>query len=297
MPVRPATTHHFTVDVEEYFQVLSLSPYIARSEWDSIPSRLEPSIELLLELLAQYGATGTFFTLGWLSAKHRAVVRKIAAAGHEIASHGWGHERVTTLTPDEFRESVRSSKHELEDCSGQQVAGYRAPNFSIVRGGEWALDILLEEGYTYDSSLFPIARPGYGYAGGLRDTHEVRRASGTLAEFPPSTLGRRPFLIPASGGAYFRLFPYGFVRAALRSCESRGTQGMFYIHPWELDVDQPRLAVPLRTRIRHYGGLDTTVPKLRRLLTEFRFQSIARTLAFSGNGAGADSLASSTSAR
>jgi len=285
--------HHFTVDVEEYFQVLSLSPYIRRSEWDTIPSRLEPSVDLLLELLAQHRATGTFFTLGWISRKHRAVIRKIAAAGHEVASHGWGHERVTTLTPDEFRESIRSSKQELEDSSGQQVSGYRAPNFSIVRGGEWALDILLEEGYTYDSSLFPIARPGYGYAGGQRDPHELPRAAGTLMEFPPSTIGRPPFLIPASGGAYFRLFPYALVRAALRGCESRGTPGTFYLHPWEVDVDHPRLAVPLRTRIRHYGGLGTTVPKLRRLLAEFRFQSIAQTLALSG----ADSLTPSTIAR
>lgn len=270
--------HHFTVDVEEYFQVSALERYVSRTSWDDFPSRVTRSVETLLELLAEYGARGTFFVLGWIARKHPHVVTAIADAGHEIASHGWGHERVTQLSRDAFRESVRSSRQELEARSRQRVLGYRAPSFSIVRGGEWALDILLEEGYTYDSSLFPVKRSGYGYVGGSRDPHPLQRAGGSLAEFPPTTIGVPPVLFPAGGGAYFRLLPYALIRSAFRACEARGVSGTFYIHPWELDPDQPRLPVNWRTRIRHYGGLKSTAGRLRHLVADFRFQSIATTL-------------------
>ena len=270
--------HHFTVDVEEYFQVSAFEPYVDRAKWDELPSRVERGVDVILDLLSRHDAQGTFFTLGWIAKKHPAVVRRIAAAGHEIASHGWGHERVTTLTREQFRQSIRTSKQELEDRSGQAVLGYRAPSYSIVRGGEWALDILIEEGYRYDSSLFPIARRGYGYAGGSRDPYTLRRQTGTLSEFPPSTLGSAPIVIPASGGAYFRLFPYTVTRMALRAAERRQVPGTFYIHPWEVDPEQPRLDVSWITRIRHYGGLSRTCPRLERLLREFQFQSIARSL-------------------
>jgi polysaccharide deacetylase family protein (PEP-CTERM system associated) len=272
------TVHHFTVDVEEYFQVSALEPYVARSRWDSIPTRVELGVRQLLELLAEHGAGGTFFVLGWIAERHPDLVREIAAAGHEIASHGWGHERVTQLTPAEFRESVRSSRQILEDVAGVAVTGYRAPSFSIVRGGEWALDVLLEEGYRYDSSLYPVRRPGYGFAGGERDQHALVREAGTLQEFPPATWQVAGAVLPAGGGAYFRLLPYGLVHSALRSAEGRQAAATFYIHPWELDPGQPRFSVKLATRIRHYGGLSRTVPRLRRMLRNFRFQPIARTL-------------------
>lgn len=281
---RPRIQHHFTVDVEEYFQVSALQPVVPRSSWEERPSRLDIGMRLLLELLAERGARGTFFTLGWVAKHHPNVVREIAAAGHEVASHGWGHERVTTLTPDEFRTSVRESKAVLEDLSGAPVLGYRAPSFSIVRGGEWALDILAEQGYRYDSSLFPVRRPGYGFAGGQRIPHRLETASGSLDEFPPATIQLGPAVLPAGGGAYFRLFPYCLVRSALRTAERRGVPATFYIHPWELDPDQPELDVPLRTKIRHYGGLSRTVPRLRRLLSEFRFEPIAETLARQQSG-------------
>jgi len=270
--------HHFTVDVEEYFQVSALEPFVARSTWETTPSRLAIGTRLLIELLAEAGAQGTFFVLGWVAKYHPGLVREIADAGHEIASHGWGHERVTTLTSEQFRASVRDSKDALEDLSGSPVFGYRAPSFSIVRGGEWALDILAEQGYRYDSSLFPVRRRGYGFAGGARDPHRLDRPAGFLEELPPATVRYGPAVLPAGGGAYFRLFPYSFVRSAFVAAEQRGAPATFYIHPWELDPEQPRLAVPVTTRIRHYGGLRRTVPRLRRLLQEFDFQTIADSL-------------------
>jgi polysaccharide deacetylase family protein (PEP-CTERM system associated) len=276
--VNAAARHHFTVDVEEYFQVAALAPFVNRDTWDSRASRVEIGTRLLLDLLRERDAHGTFFVLGWVAKRRPALVRDIAAQGHEIASHGWGHEKVTDLTADEFRISVRDSKTELEQITGQRVAGYRAPSFSIIRGGEWALDILAEEGYQYDSSLFPVRRAGYGFVGGARDPYRLTTASGSLEEFPPATVRVGKAVLPAGGGAYFRLFPYGFVRAALSGAAARGAPGTFYIHPWELDPAQPRLDVPFTTRVRHYGGLGRTVPRIRRLLAEFEFQSIADTL-------------------
>lgn len=270
--------HHFTVDVEEYFQVAALEPHTPRSQWDRLPRRLDVGIHLLLDLLSEHEARATFFTLGWIADRAPALVREIAERGHEVASHGSDHRHVTALTPDEFRESVRSSKRLLEDVTGNTVFGYRAPNFSIVRGGEWALDILLQENYRYDSSLFPVRRRGYGYIGGKRDPYRLELASGSLDEIPPATLGIGRAVFPAAGGAYFRHLPYSLVSAALRSAERRGVSGTFYIHPWELDPGQPRIAVPFLTRLRHYGGLARTVPRLKRLLSSFRFQPIATSL-------------------
>ncbi len=270
--------HHFTVDVEEYFQVSAFESHVDRSSWDDRASRLEMGMSPLLELLARHGASGTFFILGWVAKRHPSIVHAIAAGGHEIASHGWGHERITQLTQDKFRESVRDSRAILEDISGRRVFGYRAPSFSIVRGGEWALDVLLEEGYCYDSSLFPVRRRGYGFLGGKRDPYQIERAAGVLDEFPPATVKLGSAVLPAGGGAYFRLFPYALIQSALAAAERRGAPATFYIHPWELDPAQPRLAVPLKTRVRHYGGLARTIPRLEKLLKEFRFQAIATTL-------------------
>jgi polysaccharide deacetylase family protein (PEP-CTERM system associated) len=277
-PGSTGVRHHFTVDVEEYFQVAAMEPYVRRSDWDGIDSRVDIGTRLVMKLLAEAGAQGTFFTLGWVAKKNPALVRAIVDNGHELASHGWGHERVTTLSPAQFRESVRDSKKILEDVGGQRIRGYRAPSFSIIRGGEWALDILIEERYEYDSSLFPIFRSGYGYAGGQARPHVLHRPAGTLAEFPPATVGAGKLLVPAGGGAYFRLLPYRLTSMAFASAEGQKYPATFYIHPWELDPEQPRLPVNWKTRVRHYGGLRRTVPRLRRLLSQFRFQSIAATL-------------------
>jgi len=249
------TAHHFTVDLEEYFQVSALESRVARSQWTRFESRVFRQVNLLLELLARYEARATFFVLGWVAVRHAELIRTIARAGHEIASHGWDHARVTQQTPLQFRVSIQCTKDALEEISGAPVLGFRAPSFSIVPGREWALDILVEEGYRYDSSLFPVQRPGYGYPNGRPDPHWLERPVGRLAEIPPTTLRWCGLRLPAAGGAYFRLLPYGVVRTAFRQCERRGVPGTFYIHPWELDPDQPRLDVSWLTRARHYGGL------------------------------------------
>ena len=273
------TAHHFTVDVEEYFQVAAFERYVARRDWDRLSSRVVPQMEQLLTLLARHHTRATCFVVGWVAERHRDLIGAMARAGHEIASHGWDHARVTSLTPAQFRDSVRRSKQLLEEITGVAVVGFRAPNFSIVAGGEWALDILLEEGYRYDSSLFPVRRPGYGYPMGEPDPHWIERPAGRLAEIPPATLSWAGVRLPAAGGGYFRLLPYGLVRAALRQSEGRGVPGTFYIHPWEIDPDQPWIDAPWLTRARHYGGLRKTLPRLERLLTEFRFVPIRETLA------------------
>src|SRR5690606_31040977 len=175
----------FTVDVEEYFQVSALEPYVSRSRWESMESRVVHATERVLVLLREHGSRGRFFVLGWIAERYPELVRRISEEGHEVASHGWGHERVTTLSPEEFRRSIRDSKRILEEITGREVLGYRAPSFSIVPGREWAMDLLIEEGYRYDSSLFPVRRKGYGYAEGKRAPHWVDRPGGRLLEFPP----------------------------------------------------------------------------------------------------------------
>lgn len=277
--------HHFTVDVEEYFQVSAFEPYVSRSAWDDLPSRVELGTRCILDLLDEHDARGTFFILSWVAERQRPLVREIAKRGHEIASHGTDHRRVTELTPDQFRESVRTSKRVLEEIAREPVVGYRAPSFSITRDREWALDILVEEGYAYDSSLFPVRRRGYGFVGGARDPHVLRCANGSLHEFPPATVDWAGRVLPAGGGAYFRILPYALIPAALRGAERRSAAGTFYIHPWEVDHDQPRFSVPASTRVRHYGGLRRAPARLRRLLSTFRFGSIADSIREGGRPA------------
>jgi polysaccharide deacetylase family protein (PEP-CTERM system associated) len=241
-------------------------------------SRVAANVARVLDLLAGSGTRGTFFVLGWVGERHPDVVRAIAAAGHEVASHGYDHRRVTEQTPAEFRESVRRSRLLLEDLTGTPVLGFRAPSFSIVPGREWALDLLIEEGYAYDSSLFPIRRPGYGYPGAKREPYRIERAGGSLLELPPATLRRAGWTLPAAGGAYLRILPFGLVRAAFADAERRNVPATFYLHPWELDPDQPRLAVSASARFRHYTGLRRTEGRVARLLSEFQFISIASAL-------------------
>lgn len=267
--------HCFTVDVEDYFQVNAFEDTVPRETWDDYSPRIHRGTDTLLDLLARHGTRGTFFTLGWVARRHPDLVRRIVSAGHEIASHGFWHRRVTDLDPDGFRQDLRESKQALEDVSGTEVVGFRAPSFSIVPGREWALDILLEEGFRYDSSLFPIRRPGYGYPNAPTAPHMIDRPAGRLLELPPATLEVARMRIPAAGGGYFRQFPYQVTSRAFRQAERLGQTGMFYIHPWELDPSQPRIAVSRLTRIRHYRGLEHTLPRLERLLAEFRFTSVA----------------------
>ena len=270
--------HFFTVDVEEYFQVSAFEGTVVAADWGRFESRLRIGLDSLLELLESHRAKATFFVLGWIGERHPGAVRDIVGSGHEVASHGQNHERVTRSTPEEFRADVRRSRAVLEDLTGSPVVGFRAPSFSIVPGLEWALDVLLEEGYRYDSSLFPVARRGYGYPGGQTVPHWLERELGRLYEVPPLTVRRLGYDLPAAGGGYFRLFTYGLVRSAFAQAERDGRPGTFYIHPWELDARQPRLPVGSVTRFRHYVGLSRTRARVDRLLTEFRFTSIAARL-------------------
>jgi polysaccharide deacetylase family protein (PEP-CTERM system associated) len=270
-PTDNRVRHVFSVDVEEYFHVNAFERIVARESWHTYPSRVAASTEQLLELLDRHGARGTFFVLGWLAERQPALIRRIAAAGHEIASHGWWHRRIVTIGPGEFREEVRTSKSVLESITGEAVLGYRAPSFSILPGMEWAFDVLLEEGYRYDSSLFPIQRAGYGSPDAPTYPHFVTRPAGKLLELPmtvTSIAGRR---VAASGGGWLRHLPYGVTQRAFRQHDERRVPAMLYLHPWEIDGEQPRLSVPVVTRLRHYGGISRMRPRLERMLREFRF--------------------------
>jgi polysaccharide deacetylase family protein (PEP-CTERM system associated) len=268
--------HIFSVDVEEYFQVSAFEGVVSRRDWPSYASRVDRGVGAILTLLDRHGTTGTFFCLGWLAQANPGVVRRIADAGHEIASHGWWHRRIGSLSPREFRDDVRDSRRLLEDITGQPVIGFRAPSFSLVPGLEWAFEVLLEEGYRYDSSLFPIRRPGYGYPGAPTAPHLRSTPSGAIVEFPLTTARIAGIEIPAAGGGYFRQFPYALTRHAFRQCQAEGRTGTFYIHPWELDEAQPRLPVSWFTTLRHYRGIAATQARLERLLSDFRFTSAAR---------------------
>jgi polysaccharide deacetylase family protein (PEP-CTERM system associated) len=275
LPTAPASAHIFSVDVEDYFQVVAFERIVDRASWGRYPSRVEANTDRLLELLDRRGVRGTFFTLGWVALRFPGLVRRIAAQGHEVASHGQLHRRVTTLTPDEFRADIRESKAALEDASGQPCLGFRAPSFSIIPRTAWALDILIEEGYRYDSSLFPIRRPDYGFPDALPQPFRLSCASGTLLELPLATMHLAGFRLPAAGGGYLRQFPYGAIRRAFAQWEARGVSAMFYIHPWEYDPEQPRLRCGALTALRHYRNLDRTWPRMERLLGEFKFTSAA----------------------
>jgi polysaccharide deacetylase family protein (PEP-CTERM system associated) len=274
-PVSEARVRHFfTVDVEEHFHVNGFEPWVPRTEWDRYPSRVALGTERVLELLAKYEARATFFTLGWVAERQPALVRRIAAAGHEIASHGDLHRRVPTLTPDEMRADVRRAKRTLEDCTGVEVRGFRSPSFSITRGHEWALEVLVEEGHTFDSSLFPIRRPDYGYPGALTVPHVILTPSGPITELPLATASMAGIRMPAAGGGYLRQFPLSLMQRALRQYEARRVPAMCYIHPWELDPEQPRIEVPWLARVRHYRNLERVAPRLESLFAEFRFGSV-----------------------
>lgn len=269
-----AVVHAFTVDVEEYFQVSALEPYVPAGDWDRIPSRVEASMHKLLDILGSAGTRGTFFTLGWVAERHPAMMRRLVAEGHEIASHGYWHRRVTTQTHPEFRDDVRRAKAILEDTAGVAVVGYRAPTFSIVAETEWALEILAEEGYRYDSSRFPIRRRGYGSPHVPLAAHVTETSAGPLLEVPMTVVRAGGWGLPVAGGGWFRQFPYALTELALRQRARAGVPAVFYIHPWELDPDQPHLRVNLRTRLRHYRGLSHTASRLRRMTSRHRFGPI-----------------------
>lgn len=264
-----------SIDVEDYFQVSALAPYIPRARWDSLPCRVERNIDVILELLADSGNRATFFTLGWIAERYPGVVRKIAAAGHELASHGYGHHRASDQTPETFLDDIRRAKSVLEDLSGHAVHGYRAPSFSVGHGNLWAFDSIREAGYRYSSSVYPVKHDHYGMPDAPRFPFEVRPG---LVEIPVTTSRVLNRNLPAGGGGYFRLLPYGMSRWLIRRVNRvDGRPAIFYFHPWELDPGQPRIReADAKARFRHYINLDRTVPRLRRLLSDFAWDRVDR---------------------
>ncbi len=266
----PALTNALTIDVEDYFQVSAFAPYIRRDEWDSRECRVEGNVDRILALLAERGTRATFFTLGWVAQRYPQLVKRIVEGGHELASHGYGHQRASDLSELEFTEDITRAKRILEDLSGQAVSGYRAPSFSIGAGNLWAFDALARAGYRYSSSIYPIAHDHYGMPDSPRFAYRV--SSGVL-EIPLTTLRVMNRNLPSSGGGYFRLLPYAVSRWMLRRVNQHDRESaIFYFHPWEIDVGQPRVAgIDARTRFRHYVNISRMEPRLRSLLADFRW--------------------------
>jgi polysaccharide deacetylase family protein (PEP-CTERM system associated) len=271
----------FTVDVEDYFQVEGFAQVIDRSSWDGFRTRVRANIATLLEMLARRGVRATFFVLGWVARKHPEIVREIAAAGHEVASHGMSHKLVYTQTPAEFQRETRDSRALLEDLCRKPVVGYRAATYSITRRSLWALDILCEEGFIYDSSIFPMRHDRYGIPDAEPRPHVLTTpGGGRLVEFPISVLRYGGAKFPVAGGGYFRLFPYWFVHWALCRLNRQQQEFVFYVHPWEVDPDQPRVhAASAGSRFRHYLNLDRCAQRLDRLLNDFEFDTMHEVLA------------------
>lgn len=268
-----------SVDVEDWYHVNALEPHVARDSWDARESRVAGNTERLLAQLARHGRRGTFFVLGWVAERHPALVRAIAAAGHEVASHGFAHRRIPTQAPAAFREDVARAKAVLEQALGAPVRGYRAPSFSLTRAVPWAAEVLVETGHEYDSSRFPIARPGYGERGAPRAPHWLATPSGPLLELPPAVWAVGGVSVPVAGGGWFRQFPLAVTQRGLRAVLAEGIPAMFYLHPWEIDPGQPRVPAGAVSRFRHYTGLERCERRLERLLGEFRFGTMREVLA------------------
>jgi len=263
-----------TVDVEDYFQVSAFEHRIQRDQWAGFPSRVEANTDRLLQIFADCQVSGTFFVLGWVAKHFPGLVRRIADAGHELASHGYWHKLVYSLTPDEFRQDIRDSVAAIGDAAGVTVTAYRAPSFSITNRSMWALDVLVEEGFTIDSSIFPIRHDRYGVPDARPDIHIRQTAAGPITEIPPSVGMLGPFKVPVGGG-YFRLLPYALTDRAVRSIQTLQRPAMLYLHPWEVDPQQPRMqGVGARSRFRHYVGLQHTEQRLTKLLTNHPFTSM-----------------------
>ncbi len=265
-----------TFDIEDYFQVSAFSEQVEKSHWGNMPSRVEANTSKVLDLLSEAGHSGTFFVLGWVARNHPNLVRQITERGHEIACHSLEHRIVHQMTRDEFFEDTRSAKHALEDAGGQPVRGYRAPSFSITQGSQWAFEVLAQLGFKYDSSIFPVRHPNYGMPNAPRGPFLIETRYGPLVEFPMMTVEFRGRRSPLGGGAYLRILPYWYTRWGIGYInKTEGRPACVYLHPWELDSEQPRIAAGLAARARHYLGLRGAEAKFRRLLRDFDFQSLA----------------------
>lgn len=265
-----------TIDVEDYYMVSAFSDVIKFENWHDYESRVEKNTYKILDLFDKYEIKATFFVLGWVAEKYPKLIRDIYSEGHEIASHGYNHRLIYNLTPHEFKEDVRITKSILEDIIGFHIIGYRGASYSIVKKTLWALDILIEEGFLYDSSIFPIRHDRYGFPEANRFPHIIERSNGTIVEFPPSTYYLFGQNIPIAGGGYLRLFPLKFIRFAIKRINKKEKNiVILYLHPWEVDPDQPRMNGRFLSRMRHYINLKSTLPKLNILLREFRFKPLS----------------------
>lgn len=266
----PPITNALTIDVEDYFQVSAFAPYIRRDDWDARECRVERNVARIMDMLAERDVTATFFTLGWIAERYPAMVRRIVDGGHELASHGYGHERASDLDHSAFSQDVERAKKLLEDLAGREVSGYRAPSFSIGTGNLWAFDALARAGYRYSSSIYPIRHDHYGMPDSPRFAYRV--GSGLL-EVPITTLRLMNRNLPSSGGGYFRLLPYALSRWMLQRVNREDREpAVFYFHPWEIDTGQPRIAgINAKTRFRHYVNIGRTEGRLRSLLRDFRW--------------------------
>jgi polysaccharide deacetylase family protein (PEP-CTERM system associated) len=265
----------FTVDVEDYFQVSGFERQIPRSQWGSYESRVVENTRRVLRLLERHQVRATFFVLGWVAERYPGLVREIHRRGHEIGSHSYWHRLIYQQTPEEFRADLRRSRDVIEDAIGEPVTAYRAPSFSITASSLWAIDILAEEGFKIDSSIFPVHHDRYGIPGAPRDLHRLAARDGSLWEFPPSVCRLLGLNVPVSGGGYFRLYPLSLTRACIRRLQRAGKPYMFYVHPWELDPEQPRLRLGSRvSRFRHYVNIAGNERKLDALLGTVRFGRI-----------------------
>lgn len=264
-------TNAMTVDVEDYFQVSAFERHISRSDWDRLPCRVEANVDRILDIFGERGVHATFFMLGWVAERYPAMVRRIVAGGHELASHGYSHVRVTQQDRDAFRADVTRTKAMLEDIGGTAVRGYRAASYSIGARNLWALDVLADAGHVYSSSIYPIHHDLYGMPEAPR--FAFRHNGAGILEVPVTTvaLGERKF--PCGGGGYFRLFPYSMSRGMMRRVNAVDREAcIFYFHPWEIDPNQPRQhGIGFKTRFRHYLNLNRMETRLRRLLADFRW--------------------------
>ena len=268
-----------TIDVEDYFQVAALAEAVDREDWSSMEYRVEKNTDQLLELLDRKDLRATFFTLGWVAERSPELVRRIQKAGHEVASHGYIHQLVYSQTPEVFREETRKSKSILEDITGQPITGYRAASYSITAQSRWALDILCEEGFEWDSSIFPVHHDRYGMPGTPHEPYRLKAPNGgELLEFPLSTCPIGSYRLPIAGGGYFRLYPYWLSRWGLGKINRAGQPFIFYLHPWEIDTGQPRLKVSALSKFRHYNNLDKCMERLDKLTNDFRFGTVSDVL-------------------
>lgn len=272
---RSTIKNALTIDVEDYFHVAALAESIPTSKWDSLECRVEKNTDKLLALFASKNVNATFFTLGWVAERYPNIVKKIAAAGHEVASHGYSHQLIYNQSPDVFKEETHKSKVILEDIIQQDVIGYRAASYSITEKSKWALDILCELGFKYDSSIFPVKHDLYGIPGSPRWPYRLEtEKDNRIVEFPISTFNIANYKLPIAGGGYFRLFPYWFTKLGLGSINRENEPFVFYLHPWEVDPEQPKVQASWFSMFRHYNNLDKCYSRLERLLNDFTFTTV-----------------------